>query len=60
MSESPEVRVEDDTKREAELRERCSREGRCWVTESPSGHEGTWHLLGSKLKRVKLESDGQF
>lgn len=24
------------------------------------GHEGTWHLLGSKLKRVKLESDGQF
>ena len=25
-----------------------------------SGHEGIWHLLGSKLKGVKLESDGQF
>lgn len=27
MSESPEVRVEDDTKREAELRERCKQGG---------------------------------
>lgn len=28
--------------------------------DSPSGHEEIWHLLGSKLKGVKLESDGQF
>ena len=28
--------------------------------QSPPGHEGIWHLLGSKLKGVKLESDGQF